>query len=524
MNVFISEKNKIVAVPYNEQLANLFPQASKMDFNNQNMILLPHQPQETFWLRKLGYAIPAPVLTQYNFPHPPTEPPFDSQKRTVALLTQEPRAYVLSDMGVGKSRAALWAWDFLNKHGLCGKLLIVATLSNLHTVWSKEIFATLPNRKYVVLHHATKAKRLQRLTTPDVDIYIINHDGMKLLDDEILALGGIDAMVIDELAAYRNGTAERTKRMRRFANNFKYVWGLTGSPMPTSPTDVWAQASIVTPNTVPKYFGHFRNQLMLKINMFKWVPKTNAVDQAFGVLQPSIRILLDDVVELPDCIERTVDVALGPQQTKVYKEMLTYAKTAIANNQITAVNAGAVMNKLMQISLGYIYNKDHQIVALDNDIRLQTMIDLVTSSSNKVLVFSPFKHALAGVSEALTKNGIEHATVSGDTSLNERSEIFNLFQNTTKYKVINAHPQCLAHGLTLTAADTIIWFGPITSLETYSQANARIRRVGQQHKQLIISMQATPIEKKIYTLLQTKQNIQDKLLALFEDQTEGATY
>jgi SNF2 family DNA or RNA helicase len=95
-----------------------------------------------------------------------------------------------------------------------------------------------------------------------------------------------------------------------------------------------------------------------------------------------------------------------------------------------------------------------------------------------------------------------------------------LFQNTDKYRVIAAHPQCLAHGITLTAADTIIWFGPVTSLEIFDQANARIRRVGQKHKQQVLMLQSTPVEKKIYRMLRAKQLVQNKLLALFEEHTQ----
>ena len=84
-----------------------------------------------------------------------------------------------------------------------------------------------------------------------------------------------------------------------------------------------------------------------------------------------------------------------------------------------------------------------------------------------------------------------------------------------------AHPGCISHGLTLTAADTVIWYSPITSLETYDQANARIRRVGQQHKQQLLHLQSTPVERKIYKLLQSKQKVQEKLLDMFEDATDN---
>jgi SNF2 family DNA or RNA helicase len=86
---------------------------------------------------------------------------------------------------------------------------------------------------------------------------------------------------------------------------------------------------------------------------------------------------------------------------------------------------------------------------------------------------------------------------------------------------LNAHPQCLAHGLTLTAADTVVWFGPITSLEIYDQANARIRRVGQKQKQQFLHLQGTPTEKRLYSMLINKQNVQNQLLEMFRGDLDG---
>jgi len=522
--VQVSPKHKVVGVPDAPALRNLFPTAPQIVSGGRPHLVIPHRPVETFMLRKLGYDVPAPILTQYDWPHPAGEPPFDAQKRTAALLTMNDRAYVLSGMGTGKTRSALWSWDYLNKAGLAGKLLVFAPLSTLTFTWQREVFNLLPHRKSVVLH-GTKKKRLERLAE-DVDIYIINHDGLGVLLPEVMARTDITALVIDELAVYRNGTAERTKKLRKLtaAPHVKWVWGMTGSPMPNAPTDVWAQAAIVTPSRVPKYFTAFRNELMLKVSQFKYVPRSDAVERAFEALQPSVRFTLDDVYELPETIYRSLDVELGKQQAKVYKDMADKCFAAVQNHQITAANAGAVMSKLLQVSTGWVYTADHRTVPLDNQKRVEALMDAINSTDRKVIVFVPYKHALAGISEALTSEGYEHAAVSGDTPAGERSQIFNAFQNTSKYKVLAAHPQCLAHGITLTAADTIIWFAPITSLETYEQANARISRVGQKHKQLVLHLQSTPVEARIYSMLKGKQRVQDKLLDLFATATSEGNH
>lgn len=509
----------MVGVPSRPEVENLFPAAKRIDFKGLPHLLVPHDPTATFMLRQLGFDVPAPILTHYAWPG--DKAAFDVQKQTSALLTMNERAYVLNGMGTGKTKAALWAYDYLQGNTLCNKLLVVAPLSTLTFTWFREAFATLPHRKCVVLH-GSKEKRVQKLNDPDAEILVVNHDGIKVLEKELLEKilsGEINAICIDELAAFRNGRASRTKTMKKLAAKARWVWGMTGSPIPNQPTDAWAQASIVTPHTVPRYESHFRDALMTKISQFKYIPKPDAVEKAFAALQPAVRFTLDDVVELPEIIERTIDVELGPKQAKIYKEIATQCYAAVQSKEITAANAGAVMNKLLQVSTGWVYTRDQSVAELDNDDRIKALIDAVLATDRKVLVFVPFKHALAGISKALNAEGIEHAVVSGDTPPARRAEIFNAFQNTNKYHAIAAHPQCLAHGITLTAADTVIWFAPVTSLEIYDQANHRIRRVGQKHKQLILHLQSTPVERKIYTLLRNKQKVQDQLLEMFADHT-----
>jgi SNF2 family DNA or RNA helicase len=307
--------------------------------------------------------------------------------------------------------------------------------------------------------------------------------------------------------------------MKELAAMMEWVWGMTGSPMPRSPVDVWAQCQIITPHTVDKYFSHFRDRVMTKLNQFKYVPKPNAVETAYSVMQPAVRFTMDDVQELPQLVTRTQDVPMGATQQRVYKALASACHAAIGNNEITAANAGAVMMKLLQVATGWVYDKNRSTVALDGDSRIDALVDTIEAAEHKVLVFVPFIHALDGIAAKLKKEGIDFAIVSGQTPITERSEIFNAFQNTGTYKVLLAHPQCLAHGITLTTANTIVWYAPVTSLEIYEQANARIRRVGQKNKQLVLHLQGTPVERKIYKLLQNNQQVQDAFLEMFADAT-----
>ena len=513
--IHVSDHHRIVGVPVQPTLVNLFPAAKRVTWQGNEMMLLNHGMEETRLLRNMGLEVPAPILSQYDWEG---GKPFDIQKKTAAMLTMNTRAYVLNGMGTGKTKAALWSWRYLNKSGLAGKLLVVAPLSTLNFTWAKEVFQTLPNVRTQVLH-GTKAKRLDRLADPHADVFVINHDGLAVIADELARRTDIDSLILDELAVYRNGTAQRTKVTRKVVQKMKWAWGMTGSPAPNAPTDAWAQCTLLTPSTVPKYFNRFRDEVMYRLTQFKWAPKQDALDKVFDAMQPSVRFTLDDVVELPEIIERTIDIDLGPKQERVYKQLEEHAFTAIASHEITAMNAGAVLSKLLQISCGYIYTRDGDIVPLDNDERLQALVDIVLSTNEKVIVFAPFKHALAGIAKRLTSESIEVATISGDTPKGDRDDIFAAFQSTSKYKCIVAHPQTMAHGLTLTAASTIVWFAPITSLETFEQANARVRRIGQKARQQILMFQATKAERQMYARLRAKQKVQNLLLEMFSEAT-----
>jgi SNF2 family DNA or RNA helicase len=516
MNVHISPKHAVVGVPVRADLLNVFPKAKQVTLAGNEMMIVRHGIDETKLLRNLGFDVPTPILSHYDWCG---GQPFEAQRKTAALLTMNPRAYVLNGMGTGKTKAALWAWHYLYMRGEAKKLLVVAPLSTLNFTWGREVFQTLPGIKVQVLH-GVKKKRLDRLGDTNADIYIINHDGLAVIADALDGRDDIDSVVLDELAVYRNGTATRTKVTRKVTARMKWLWGMTGSPTPNSPTDAWSQCTIITPNSVPKYFNRFRDEVMNKITQFKWIPKRDALERVYEVMQPAVRFTLDDVVELPDLVERTIEIEMGPKQAKVYKQMEDHAHTLIQSKEITAMNAGAVLSKLLQISTGYVYTREKEIVSLDNDERLTALVDAVNSTDRKVIVFVPFVHALEGIYKRLTSEGYDVRTVSGATPKGSREEAFNLFQNTDAVKVLVAHPQCMAHGLTLTAADTIIWFAPVPDLEIFEQANARIRRIGQKHKQQILMFSATKAEQRMYTKLRAKQKVQNMLLDLFAEASE----
>lgn len=516
MTILISHQTRCVVAPFEARIAALCPHGTRFKWQGQDLIAVPHGIDETRLLRNLDLPVPAPIVEHYSFPSADGKRPFAKQVLTAASMVMDPYSFVLNGMGTGKTRAAIWSFDYLRSVNRANRMLVVGPLSTLEFTWAKEIFRTLPHLKVAVLS-GTAAKR-RKLLASDADIYIVNHDGVKVIHKELMERPDIDVICFDEAAAYRNARAERSKLARLLAKNRSYVWGMTGSPTPSAPTDAFGLAWLITPKDAPRSFVQFRQDTMVQISQFRWVPRRDAAETVAKVLQPSVRFTLDEIVELPEVIEREIEVPIGDRQRAVYDALRDHASALLREGTVTAANGGVVFTKMLQASIGWVYgDEDRKIFALDNQDRIDALLDIIDSAERKVIVFSPFKSATAGISAALTKHKIEYAEVTGDTTAKERGEIFRFFQDTDKYKVLNAHPECMAHGLTLTAADTIVWFGPVTKLETFEQANARIRRVGQAHKQQIIKLVGTPAERMVYRRLGDKHELQENILDMLAE-------
>lgn len=444
---------------------------------------------------------------------------FKVQRITAKHFVSNKRAYCLNELGTGKTRSALFAYDWLRQLSIVNKLLVICPISAMARTWGDEITNQFPHLKYSILH-GSKATRLDRLKQ-DVDIYIINHDGVKTIKHELIKNKDIDCVVVDELAVYRDGGSNRTMDLKLLLNYKTWAWGLTGSPIPHAPTDVWGPCSALTPYSVPSSFHHFRAQLMIKKTNFKWIPKPNSEARALACMQPSVRFKLEDVTELPERVIHYYETTLTPSQRTAYEDMRKRAITLYKDHKIDALNAGAVLAKLLQISLGYAYTRKGETVTFDNTPRLQLILDLIDSSIKKVILFVGLKAAVDAFSQMLDRNKVDHAIVTGDVSIPRRNVIFREFQSTDKYKVLLAHPVCMSHSLTLTAASTTIWAGPFPSLDVFYQANARTYRVGQTSKTLIALVGATAAEQRIYKILGDNERLQDRFLEILEAQTEG---
>jgi SNF2 family DNA or RNA helicase len=191
--------------------------------------------------------------------------------------------------------------------------------------------------------------------------------------------------------------------------------------------------------------------------------------------------------------------------------------TVAAGEEITAVNAAASLNKLLQLSCGAVYSDSGEVVSFDARNRLDALLEVIQEASQKVIVFAPFRHAIEIVTEELRNNNIPCEIINGAVPATKRSEIFKKFQESDTPKVLVIQPQAAAHGVTLHAANVVVWWGPITSIETYLQANARVHRAGQHHPCTVVHLQGSPVEKRIYKMLSQKLDVHTKLIELYRN-------
>lgn len=512
--MIVDSKNRRVLINARDPdaVAELIPVSNILTVRGRRVVSVPHELDVVKVLRNMGVSVPSPALFYYSWPG--RFCPTRTQRSTVDLLSTCSRGYCLNEIGTGKTMAMLWLWDYLRGEKKTKRLLVIAPLSTLERTWADELFIHMPHLSYKVLY-GTRDTRLKLLNDPErPDVYIVNHDGVRVIGEAIALRDDIDAILIDELSqCARNAKTETWKALKRLVwqPHVKYAWGMTGTPTPNAPTDAWAQARLITPDTVPKYFGRFRDAVMRKVSQFRWVPRENAVEVVHDVLQPAVRFTREDTFDLPPTIYETRTAELSPEQARAYKAMQSRLEMEFEGEQAIAVNAAVKVFKLVQIASGAVYSIDGETIDLPADKRIKVVKEVIESAEGKVIVYVPFISALLKVATALSM-WFPVETIYSSVKKLDRDRIFHEFQHGNRLKVLVAQPGAMSHGLNLTAANVIVWYAPIHSHDIYEQANGRITRGGQTRAQLIINIEGSPIERRIYKALREKKKIQDALL------------
>jgi SNF2 family DNA or RNA helicase len=441
--------------------------------------------------------------------------PFQHQKKTATFLTENKKGFCFNEQGTGKTASAIWAADFLMEQGILNRVLVICPLSIMDSAWQADIQTFAPHRKSDIAH-GDKSKR-EKVLFSSTHFVMINYDGVKIVEDSIKK-AGFDLIIVDEATHYKNPQSQRWKVLNRIVDKTGCgLWMMTGTPAAQSPLDAYGLAKLVNPMSVPRFFSGFRSQVMNQVSRFTWVPKPSAVNVVHAALQPAIRFTKEQCMDLPDMLYTKRRVALTPQQKKYYDKLKREMVLELSHDSVTAVNAAVALNKLLQISSGAAYTDDGGVIAFDIDNRYKVLKEVIDETEHKVLIFVPFKHTIQILTDRLRKDGVNTEIIQGAVSATKRADTFKRFQEDKNPRALVIQPQSAAHGVTLTAANTVVWWSPTPSLETYAQANARVHRAGQKNRCTVIQLEGSVAERRMYTLLDKKIDVHSQIINLYQD-------
>lgn len=442
-------------------------------------------------------------------------PMYEHQRKSVEKILAERRVYDASDPGTGKTRVCLEAYDQLRSLPGIKKALVLAPRSILEAAWTEDCRKFTPHLTAVPCF---AEKRAESFAKP-ADIYVTNHDAATWLAKNRDKIAQCNVLIIDEATAYKNKDSQRSRAVATIAPQFEVVVAMCGTPMPNGLEDIWHQIFLVDKGQrLGASFYKFRaatHEPVAVSGFTKWVEKAGASEVVIDLLSDiMIRNRLEDCVDMPERLFTTVNYTLPPKLRDHYSRMAAEARLQLEHGEITAVNAAVLVNKLLQVASGAVYESTGAYHLLDPG-RYELVATLAAQRDASLLPFV-WTHQKEELLKALAKAGVDRvAVIEGGT--HGVGEIVNKFQ-AGEYQVLLAHPKSASHGLTLTRAATTIWSSPVTELDRFIQFNGRTYRNGQKQKTEVIMVSAPgTADVRGYARLQEKGENQEGFLTLLKE-------
>lgn len=440
--------------------------------------------------------------------------PHDYQTRAKGFILEHPKAGMLLEMGLGKTVITLTAIDVLiNELFEVGRVLVIAPKRVAEDTWTRE------HAKWDHLRHLRVSKVLgspeqrRRALAVDADIYVIGRDNVVWLVEQCRQGWPFDMVVIDELSSFKNPQAKRFRALKKVIPKASRVVGLTGTPSANGLMDLWAEIYLLDRgerlgHTLGAYREkYFRPGARNGYVVFKWEPLRGSREKIEAAISDiCISMSADDYLTLPKRIDNLIPVKLSPQEMKQYKTMEAEQLLHIDDEDVVALNAAAVMTKLLQIANGSVYSHEGNVVRL-HDAKLEALLEIIDTTDSPVLIFYSYKHDLAAIK----------AAIPGARTLDGPEDIAEW--NAGRVQVLLAHPASVGYGLNLQeGGHVIVWYGLTWSLELYQQANARLYRQGQDKPVIIHHLIAEgTVDEQVMRALQEKDMSQAALMAALKE-------
>lgn len=434
------------------------------------------------------------------------EAPWRHQLQTAQFCVANHNVLDLSDPGTGKTRAHLMAYAVRRSKG-AGRCLIVCPKTLMRTAWGGDLDKFFPTLTYAI------ADAKNRLTAFDfnTDIVIVNTDGVTTLVKHPTVLKGFTDLIIDEVSYFKHATSQRSKALAKISKVLRNKYALTGTPNPNSVTELWHPAFLVDGGARlgPSFF-HFRNSVQAAEqvgpmpNMVKWHDKPEAVHAVFGLLSDIVvRHRFEDVMmHVPPNHVTRMQFDLPKRLLKQYHELEDTSILQLKGDDVTAVHAASLRNKLLQCASGAVYTADGKYAVLANE-RYELIAELIGQYRHSVVFFN-WRHQRDQLTALLETRDTTFAVIDGDTPDHERTRIVNEYQSGA-YQTVLMHPRTGAHGLTLTRGEACILASPIYEADLLKQGIHRIYRGSQDKVTNTILVEARDtVEDMVYARLDEK--------------------
>lgn len=442
--------------------------------------------------------------------------PHDYQAHCIDKILELNNVGLFLDMGLGKTVIALSAIKELKYYRFqARKILIIAPKKVAEATWQKECdkwehLSLL--RISTVLGNINQ--RIRALNTP-ADIYIINRENVPWLVDYYRNDWCFDMVVVDEFSSFKSHTAKRFKALASVRPHIKRFVGLTGTPSPNGLSDLWAQVYLLDGGErLEKRYTQFRAKYFLEGRrngyvVYEYLPKNEAENTILSKISDiCISMKAEDYLSLPDCVDVEVPVVLDSKAKKAYT---TLEKTLIlelpeSEDEISATNAAALSNKLLQLANGALYDDEHEWHEVHR-AKLEAFTELIESLQGKpVLVFYNYQHDRERILKALEplKLKVRVLKNADDQDAWNRHEV----------DVLLTHPASSAYGLNLQeGGNHVVWFGLTWNYELYVQANKRLHRQGQKEKVIIHHLVSQETrDSDVMAALARKEDVQSYVL------------
>jgi len=446
---------------------------------------------------------------------------------------KETFAYFM-EMGTGKTKVLIDNLAMLYDKGKVDGALIIAPKGVVGTWYKQELPTHLPDHieNVTVLWQPLITKKQQESldelfgTDNKLHILVMNVEALSTLKGKKFASSFLNShssmMAIDESTTIKNSSAKRTKNILELSNMAKYRRIMTGSPVTKNPLDLYSQCEFLSPWLLNfQSFYAFRNRYaemktihargrsIQVVNHFKNIGELSDKLKNF-----SYRVLKEDCLDLPDKIYIKRYVSLTPDQIRLYNQMKTAALAILNGKQVTSVTVLTQLMRLHQITCGHFTADDGSTQSVDSN-RLNELMSVLDETEGKAIIWANYQLSVGEIIQRIIKEHGEDSYVHyyGLTSQEERQDNIRKFQEDPKCRFLIGTPQTGGYGITLTQANTVIYYSNGYDLEKRLQSEDRAHRIGQKKSVTYVDLIAEKtVDEKIVKALRKKINIASEVM------------